>query len=140
MTIKELFELAIEYEQIDVQALIMFLVFEKQVHTMDEDVKVLDLYFLEKHRERMTKEINEYKQKMKMKYPADFYVVKTKKHLLYIYAYNKTQAMLHAKTNGYQPVKAKLIGNELMHTNNSFVRLKDLVKNKKAPYLIGKGA
>src|SRR5690625_1046770 len=104
MTIKELFELAIEYEQTDVQVLIMFLVFEKKVHTMDDDKSELDLYFLPKHRERMEKELNEYKRKMNMKYPAEIYEVETTRDTLYIYADSELQARSFATSNGYNVI------------------------------------
>ena len=46
MTIKELFEGAIEQKMIDLQALIIFLTLEKKALSMDDSAAELDLYFL----------------------------------------------------------------------------------------------
>jgi len=48
MTLNELYDLAIKHDYLDLQALIMFLVYEKKVLKMEDDSSELDLYFLEK--------------------------------------------------------------------------------------------
>ena len=50
MTIRELFEAALENKDENLQALIMFVVLEKKVHDWNDDKSVLDVYFLPKHR------------------------------------------------------------------------------------------
>lgn len=139
MTIKELFELAIEYEQTDLQALIMFLVFEKQVHTMDEDKSALDLYFLDKHHDRMTHELTEYKKKMNITYPPDVYEVETTTDTLYILANHMQQARAFSIYSGFNPidVRAALKSDEF-YINNVRATLKELTQNKKTPSIIGK--
>ncbi len=49
MNIRELLEMASESNYVDLQALIMFLVFEKEVHSLEDNSSALDLYFVEKH-------------------------------------------------------------------------------------------
>src|SRR5699024_6914567 len=93
MTIKELFKQAVEQNLLDLQILIMFLVYEKQVLTMDDDTKELDLYFLEKHHKRMRKLLLEYKAKLKMKEkPCAWKVYTNKNEILYVYTENELQA------------------------------------------------
>ena len=77
MTIKELLNHAIEDECIDLQALIMFLVFEKKVLDFEQDISELDLYFLEKHRKRMNALITEYKAKMNIMPKESIYEVRS---------------------------------------------------------------
>src|SRR5699024_6252947 len=65
-------------------ALIGFLVFEKEVLTMQDDTNELDLYFQKQHQERMNKELHAYKQKTKLKKRPSFYRVKTHKKTFYV--------------------------------------------------------
>lgn len=89
MTIKELLNHAIDNEYIDLQALIMFLVFEKKVLDFEQDISELNLYFLEKHRQRMNALITEYKAKMNIQPKETIYEVRSN---------NKTY-LIKAKTN-----------------------------------------
>src|SRR5690625_4507980 len=139
MTIGELYELAIEYDQIDVQALIMFLTFEKQVHTFDDDIKVLDLYFLERHHERMTKELTQYKNKMNMQYPPDVFKVETTAETLYILARDMQQARGFAIHNGYEVTDVRVtLKDDEYFVNSVKTSMKELTKNKKSPSILGK--
>lgn len=63
MTIRDIYNESITENLYWLQILIEFLVFEKQVHTWDEDKSVLDLYFLPKHHDRMNEELRKYAQK-----------------------------------------------------------------------------
>src|SRR5690625_278940 len=139
MTIGELYELAIEYDQIDLQALIMFLVFEKQVHTTDEDKSVLDLYFLERHHERMTQELTEYKKKMNMTYPPDVFEVETTVGTLLIYANDMQQTRGFAIHNGYEVTDVRVtLKDDEYFVNSVKTSMKELTKNKKSPSILGK--
>src|SRR5699024_8220420 len=90
---------AIENEMLDLQALIMFLVFEKQVIKMDDDIKELDLFFLSKHKKRMNDELIAYKKKLNMKYKPYVFKVKSKRGTFYIYAKSEKQAKYIATEN-----------------------------------------
>lgn len=138
MSIKELLDKSIENEFVELQALIMFLVYEKQVHTLDDDVRKLDLYFMEKHRPRMIEEITNYMKKMSIKKPAIIYEVKTTGHTLYVYAESSEQAMLCARRNGYKPESASVADEStIMLYNGKKIELRKLKEGKKIPYLLG---
>lgn len=131
MTIRELFEAALENKDENLQALIMFVVLEKRVHSWDDDKSVLDVYFLPKHRERMTKLINEYKRKMKLKSsPVHFEI----NNSFYVYADDETQARAFCKANGIEVKSIKLLlDDDLFYINDTLVEIRSLTKNKKAP-------
>lgn len=131
MNIRELFEAALENKDENLQALIMFVVLEKKVHSWDDDKSVLDVYFLPKHRERMTKLINEYKRKMKLKSsPVHFEI----NNSFYVYADDETQARAFCKANGIEVKSIKLLlDDDLFYINDTLVEIRSLTKNKKAP-------
>ena len=135
MTIKEVFEYALENKDIDLQALIMFVVMEKKVHDWNDDKSVLDIYFLPKHNERMTELINEYKKKMKLRYAPSHYEVNRS---IYIYADNETQAKAFCYANGIEVKEIRLLlDDDLFYLNDRLIEIQSLTKNKKTPYLIG---
>ena len=131
MTLRELFEAALENKDENLQALIMFVVLEKKVHDWNDDKSVLDVYFFPKHRERMTKLINEYKRKMKLKSsPVHFEI----NNSIYVYADNETQARAFCKANGIEVKSIKLLlDDDLFYINDTLVEIRSLTKNKKAP-------
>lgn len=138
MTFEEVFESALKNEFVELQALIMFLVYEKQVHSMQDDYKKLDLYFLKRHRKRMIAEITNYMQKMSIKKPAIIYEVKTTGHTLYVYAESREQAMLCVRRNGYKPESASVADEStIMLYNGKKIELRKLKEGKKTPYLLG---
>ena len=142
MLIKGLLEKAIEHNLVDLQALIMFLVFEKEVLSMDDEKSSLNLYYLPKHRERMNHEISEYKKKMGMNYTLNVYEIKTGYHTIYVQAMNEGQAKQHAFNKGYKPTGTKAMDDDLlMVTENRkndeiYARLKDL-KQDITPKILG---
>ena len=131
MTIRELFEAALENKDENLQALIMFVVLEKRVHSWDDDKSVLDIYFLPKHRERMTKLINEYKRKMKLKSsPVHFEI----NNSIYVYADDETQARAFCKANGIEVKSIRLLlDDDLFYIDDVLVEISSLTKNKKTP-------
>lgn len=130
MTIEELFRGAIEDELIDLQALIMFLVFEKKVLHMTDDTSELELYYQEKHRKRMNSEISAYKIKMKMDY--GLYAFEINNGEYYISAYNEAQAVYIAQTH-YIDVKTIKIFDEntSMEFNGTVITLKSMMDKPK---------
>src|SRR5690606_12033435 len=131
VTIRELFEYALKNKDENLQALIMFVVLEKRVHSWDDDKSVLDVYFLPKHRERMTKLINEYKRKMKLKSsPVHFEI----NNSIYVYADDETQARAFCYANGIEVKSIRLLlDDDLFYINDTLVEIRSLTKNKKAP-------
>ena len=134
MSIKELFDEAIKYDYIDLQALLMFLVFEKKVLTMEDDTKKLDLYFLEKHHERMNKELATYKKKMNMKYGMNVYKFAGR---FYVLAKSIEQAKFLAGRNNIPVEKVEMVSmDKLMNFNGLNITLRELTKNKE-PSILG---
>lgn len=137
MLIKELLDDAMEYDQTDIKALIMLVVFDKKVAKLDDDVKELNIYFMQKHRKRMIKELNAYKEKMNMNKTSYWKVYTKEKVTLYIYAKNESQAKNFATSLRYMPLKTVYVpDNEIMSIRNTNVPMGSL-KAEKTPYLIG---
>lgn len=135
MLVRELFEKSSDY--VDLQALIMFLVFEKKVLSMEDDARKLNLYFLPKHRKRMNKEINQYKKKMNMNYKPNVYEVTDGKKTIYIYANNEVQAKHIAYKNLIKVDRIKVCDiDQLMYVDGLEVTLRTIVKHKK-PQILG---
>lgn len=139
MSISELLEQAIEKDFIDLQALIMFLVFEKQVLSLQDDTKELDLYFLEKHQERMNKELHAYKKKMQLKEkPSVWKVCTAQGETLYVYTENELQARTYAISLKYEPLKVVYVPNDiLMSVDGMNIEVGKLIEGKKTPNLLG---
>lgn len=120
MTLGELLRGSTEQDFIDLQALIMFLVFEKKVLTLDDDTKELDLYFLEKHRARMNREINAYKKKMKMQYKPNVFEIKIKPkrgyRTVYVLATDQIQAESYCRYLFYEPISTNICSDEQLMT------------------------
>lgn len=137
MSIGEAFEQAMKYDYVDLQALIMFLVFEKQVLTMEDNTKELDIYFKEKHNQRINKELHAYKSKMNINYGPSVHEIETTNQTLFIYAHSQKQAEFIAYQNMIKIDQIKLANmDELVSNNGKNIRLRDLVKGK-SPCLLG---
>src|SRR5690625_3480409 len=104
----------------------MFLALEKQVIDMDGSIDQLDLYFLPKHRERMNKELNAYKEKMNMKYPSSCYIVQTDNgnYLVHVQEQFMINRLLRNVKRMWYISK-----NELIYANG-FKEIKDLITDK----------
>lgn len=139
MSIKEVFEFAISEGYTDLQVLIMFLVFEKEVLKMEDDAKELDLYFLEKHHEKMNRELHAYKQKMNISYPPAAYEIKTENGgLRYIYAKTEKQARYIAGRHLIKIDEIKKVDPDmLMNFNGRDMTMKTILKSRKAPEILG---
>ena len=107
----------------------MFLVFEKEVLSMSDDIKELDLYFLPKHKKRMNEEIESYKKKMNINYGLELYEItdETTKH--YISAYSEKQARYIATNNFIEVDKVRKIHEDVMMSlNNVDLTVSNLLK------------
>lgn len=143
MLVKDVLDQAMEDNAVDLQALIMFLVFEKQVLDMESSSSELDLYFLPKHRKRMNKEINTYKRQMNITYPPNVYAIKVNKRYrtIYLLAHSKSQAMLFCRKMLYEPLETTICDDDMLMTSFSRnggvnISVKDL-KNNKIPCFLG---
>lgn len=68
LTIKEIFDESIEHDLTDLQALLMFLLFEKQVININDKAEVLRIYFKKNNQNRLNKLLEVYKKEMNIKY------------------------------------------------------------------------
>lgn len=126
MSIKELFDKADEENFVDLQALIMFLVLEKQVLSMEDDAAELDRYFLEKHNERMNHELRNYKMQMKIEYGLNVYELKGKR-TYYIVAKSENHAAFIANQHEIEfEVIEIYTETEDMVLNGVNIKIKDL--------------
>ena len=139
MTIKGLLDGAIKNDLIDLQALIMFLVLEKQVLKLEDDASELDLYFLEKHHKRMNAELHAYKRKMNMEPKSCAWEVHTKQgEILYVFTKDRLQARTYALTLKHEPTKVTYVPDEqLMWFNGKWLKMHEITKGLQAPELIG---
>lgn len=140
MRVSELFDYANKNDFTDLQALIMFLVFEKKVLNMDDDTSELDLYFLEKHSSRMNKELHSYKKKMNMGYKPDVYMVKTDKGIVYVYAHSEVEAktVVNKRLMKVSEVKVCYMDDLIFqstHPNRMRLRLRKRCKINKNPFI-----
>lgn len=137
MVIKELLSDAIKNNYVDLQALIMFLVFEKEVLNMEDDAKELDVYFSVKHNQRMNKELVAYKHKMNIGYGLRVYEIKNTKETNYVLAYSEKQARFIASGHLIQADHITICDlDQLMTYNDLDMTFKSLIRNKK-PCLLG---
>jgi len=135
LTIGELFEQSTNH--VDLQALIMFLVLEKQVLSMDDDQKELELYFLPKHKERMNKELIDYKRKMKMKYGPSVFEVSDDRKVYYVLAFTERQARFIANNNLIKVNEIKTCDlDQPMTLNGIDTTFRMMIKDKK-PCILG---
>src|SRR5690625_4322680 len=133
MTLGEVLEQAIENDLKDLQALVLFLVQEKEVLTFDDDSSELDLYFLEKHNERMNQELHAYKAKLNMEYnPIVVKFLKSDSKFIYVLVNNLREAKHTERNYDYKKYKIYKISKEMSNE----IMLKDIVKGKQYDILI----
>lgn len=63
MTIRELYNDAVINDEPALQLMLDFLIFEKETVKFEDDKSALDLYMMDKHKEKMNRLLEEYKQK-----------------------------------------------------------------------------
>lgn len=138
MLIKQLLHEAFTDDDINLQALIMFLVFEKQVMTMEDDQSALRLYFLPKHEQRMGEELTKYKRKMKMiEKTRCFKVFTSERETLYIYANSAIETKGYACSLNYNPISIEHLYDDIVTSGGTNVAVSDITRNRKIPSLLG---
>ncbi len=142
MLIKQLLHEAFSEDDINLQALIMFLVFEKQVLSMEDCQSELKLYFLPKHNARMGEELTRYKRKMKMKdNPSCYKVFTNQGETLYTVAQNETQVKALALSLNFDPLEIKFVpSSKMTNFNGEDKPISEVMKNKNVPSLLGVNA
>lgn len=147
MVVKELFEQANKNDYTDLQALIMFLVFEKKALKMEDDTREIDLYFLEKHSDRMNRELMSYKKKMSIKAKPVVYEIEVEQkdlNLIFVLAENYDQAISFTRSLFYKPVKTSICNKERLMSiwdkkgKEHVVSMKSIIdQEKKVPAFLG---
>lgn len=146
MLVKDVLDQAMEDNAVDLQALIMFLVFGKQVLSMDDDIKKLDLYYLDKHKKRMNRELKAYKKRMNIKYDPNVYEITVDKKgykAIYILAHTKVQAESYCRSIFFEPLETNLCDDDQLMTKYNKaneginLKIKDLKTNKIPSFLGG---
>lgn len=104
---------------------------------MDDDQKELELYFLPKHKERMNKELIDYKRKMKMKYGPFVFEVVDGQRVYYVLAFSEKQARFIANNNLINVDEIKTCDlDQLMTLNDVDMTFRTMIKDKK-PCVLG---
>ena len=142
MLIKQILHEAFQKNDINLQALIMFLVFEKQVLSMESNKSDLDLYFLPKHQERMNKELRAYKQKMNLvDKPSCYKVFTASGQTLYVKAKHEQQARAYAQSLNYKVLEIKYVSESMLMSFNGVNKtIRYIMGGKPEPYLLGVNA
>src|SRR5690554_3725124 len=129
-----------EYDQLELQVIIMMLVFDKKVVSLEDNVKKLNVFFMKKHRKRMIEEFNKYAKEMNLRRnkPCAWKVYTNKNEILYVYTENELQARTFAISMKYEPLKVAYVPEEeLMTVNDVNITIGELTQGKRVPYLIG---
>lgn len=94
MKLGELLQEAIQIKAYGLQSLIMFVVFEKQVLSLEDDKQELDLYFKPQHTKRMNQLLIDYQKKLGMQHEPLFYWMTTEEGNYIVKAESEEQARL----------------------------------------------
>lgn len=138
MDISDLFQYSMEHDFVDLQTLIMFLVFEKEVLKMTDKQEELKLYFMEKHNHRMNKELHAYKQKMNISYGKTVFKMIKGHKFVYISAYNFDQAKFIAERINFEYERIKVCEMDLdMDYDGKNTNLNTIIKEVNADVLGG---
>lgn len=109
MTLGELLIHSRQNNLTDLEALISFLVFEKKVHSLKDEKKCLDRYFLPKRKDKMNRLLTDYKQTKQLKYKPSFYMIITQKERLFLIAYDGDQVREYLKRLYIEPLEIQIM-------------------------------
>lgn len=112
MTLGEMLIEAKRENLTDLEALIGFLVFEKKVHSLKDEKKCLDKYYLSKHKDKMNRLLTDYKQTKNLKYKPSFYmIIPQKKPLerLFVIGYDAEQVREYLKRLYIEPLEIQIM-------------------------------
>lgn len=119
MTVKDYFEWANKNDYTDLQALIMFLVYEKKVLSFDDTKDKLMYYLQDKFKSRMDEHIKDYKKKLNIKYKPNVYevLIEPKAYkTVYILAVNEKQATSFCFSQMFNPLDINICDLDLLMT------------------------
>lgn len=128
MTVEEMLEWSVSQENVDLQALILFLVYEKKTLSLDDDSEKIRFYTQDKFKGRMNEFLSSYKKKLNMQNKTFVYSIITQKGTLYAVAqtendarflvskYNLTIESIEVMPENYTMVDVDPQGNETYFT------------------------
>jgi len=131
--IKDVFADAIEHDEVELQAIIIYATQESKECSMNDEAKKLNDYFAKENREEMKPKINAIMDKLQMKRFRGVYEVFTSGEVFYIYADTKEEAMYLKRSIGAR----LLLHTDLINYNGKNRTVKELIKGKKTPHIIG---
>ena len=143
MTLGELLNDAIQIEAHGLQSLIMLVVFEKQVLTLEDDERELDLYFKPNNKKRLNKILIDYEEKLGIKHSPLFYEVDTNRKKYIVKAKNKHDAISLFKNNKVDSIKymdshTQMVSVDENHNVSGRYKLDDYAENFPIPSIITK--
>ena len=101
-------------ESVDLKAVIMFLIFEKKVITLEDDSEKLAFYLQPKYQKKMNEHIRNYKPKMGMPYEPRAFSCQTTEGTMYVKAYTDEQAFTFLHERGYSIQTVRVTENDLL--------------------------
>jgi hypothetical protein len=143
MKIRELYMDALIQKHYSLQLLIEFLVYEKKVVCFEDDKKALDLYFIEKHKAKMNKLLQDYNDQrniVKENKELQVYLIRQNDTFYYVAAYTKEQAenFFKSKYGEFNQIRIEL-PELLVEKENGIFSLKQIMMNIKTfPSILGK--
>jgi hypothetical protein len=142
MKIRELYMDALIKKHSSLQLLIEFLVYEKKVVSFEDDEKALDLYFMEKHQERMNKLLLEYnlnRNVLKETKELQVYQIRKNDTFYYVAAYIKEQAenFFKSKYGEFNQIRIELPELMVEGKNGIFSLKQHMMNAKTVPSILG---
>ena len=107
MVVKDYFDYAVRNDEVDMQALIMFLVYEKKVLSFDDTKDKLMFYLQDKFKDRMNMLLKEYKKKLNLNYKPKVFEIQIEPNyykVIYVIATNEKQATSFCFSQMYKPI------------------------------------
>lgn len=144
MTLGQMLIEARQNQLVDLETLILFLVFEKKVQTLQDEKKCLDRYLLPKHTKRMNELLIDYKTRKGITYQPNLYSIipqKKQNMQIYVIAYTEDQAEAFIKSKGTTVKEVRYwMKDDLVKVNHEGTKAKVNIKDyKQIPQVIGVG-
>ncbi|WP_163583303.1 hypothetical protein [Gracilibacillus saliphilus] len=141
MNLGELLQEAIEMKAYGLQSLIMLVVFEKQVLSLEDDESELDLYFKPNNAKRINQILKEYQKKIGINHDDLFFQVNTDKTSFIVKADNQDQATNLLKGKPIKSVrfidpKTELVEEDKQLNAKARYVLESFAKNQGVPSIV----
>src|SRR5699024_4286532 len=131
MLIEDVLRDAIEYNEIELQAICLYAINVDKKEQKASD-KEINEYYVRERRKEMTNKINEFMEKLNMKRFRGVYEVFDGQLTHYIYADTKEQSMYLVKGMSAEI----MLDDDELYVNGAIRKIKDLIKGKQKHYII----